>query len=153
MGEMHGGGGGGGGGLAFEWRAQMLSFLFHRLKVPEKLQVYGLYVHYVVHICDFGMLRVKDVPHLILCATWPRRPSGYNSIPILYIKAVLVPLLCAELECCYYQMACAQNQLRHVPKAWFFFGVGRHPGACDPRPFPHMLRPKYALLNMHLYVC
>ena len=29
------------------------------LKVPEKLQLYGLYVHYVVHICDFGMLRVK----------------------------------------------------------------------------------------------
>ena len=28
------------------------------LKVPEKLQLYGLYVHYVVHICDFGMLRV-----------------------------------------------------------------------------------------------
>ena len=29
------------------------------LKVPEKLQLYGLYVHYVVHICDFGMLRVN----------------------------------------------------------------------------------------------
>ena len=29
------------------------------LKVPEKLQVYGLYVYYVVHICDFGMLRVN----------------------------------------------------------------------------------------------
>ena len=29
------------------------------LKVPEKLLLYGLYVHYVVHICDFGMLRVK----------------------------------------------------------------------------------------------
>ena len=27
------------------------------LKVPEKLQLYGLYVYYVVHICDFGMLR------------------------------------------------------------------------------------------------
>ena len=26
------------------------------LKVPEKLQLYGLYV---VHICNFGMLRVK----------------------------------------------------------------------------------------------
>ena len=25
------------------------------LKVPEKLQLYGLYVYYVVHICDFGM--------------------------------------------------------------------------------------------------
>ena len=29
------------------------------LKVPDKLQLYGLYVYYVVHICDFGMLRVK----------------------------------------------------------------------------------------------
>ena len=30
------------------------------LKVPEKLQLYGHYVYYVVHICDFGMLRVKE---------------------------------------------------------------------------------------------
>ena len=29
------------------------------LKVPENLQIYGLYVYYVVHICDFGMLRVN----------------------------------------------------------------------------------------------
>ena len=29
------------------------------LRVPEELQLYGLYVYYVVHICDFGMLRVK----------------------------------------------------------------------------------------------
>ena len=29
------------------------------LKEPEHLHVYGLYVYYVVHICDFGMLRVK----------------------------------------------------------------------------------------------
>ena len=38
--------------------------MFHTkltLKVPEKLQLYGLYVYYVVHICDFGMLRVKCV--------------------------------------------------------------------------------------------
>ena len=27
--------------------------------MPEKLQLYGLHVYYVVHICDFGMLRVK----------------------------------------------------------------------------------------------
>ena len=34
------------------------------LKVPEKLQLYGLYVYYMVHICDFGMLRVNTVePH------------------------------------------------------------------------------------------
>ena len=31
------------------------------LKVPEKLQLYGLYVYYMVH-CDFGMLRVKSFP-------------------------------------------------------------------------------------------
>ena len=29
------------------------------LKVPEKLQLYGLYVYYVVHICDSGMIRVN----------------------------------------------------------------------------------------------
>ena len=29
------------------------------LKLPEKLQLYGLYVYYLVHICDFGMLRVN----------------------------------------------------------------------------------------------
>ena len=29
------------------------------VKGPDKLQLYGLYVYYVVHICDFGMLRVK----------------------------------------------------------------------------------------------
>ena len=37
----------------------ILSFFFLTLKVPEKLKLYGLYVYYVVHICDFGMLRVK----------------------------------------------------------------------------------------------
>ena len=31
------------------------------LKVPEKLQLYGLYVYCVVHICNFGMLRVKGI--------------------------------------------------------------------------------------------
>ena len=31
------------------------------LILPEELQLYGLYVHYVVHICDFGMLRVKQL--------------------------------------------------------------------------------------------
>ena len=30
------------------------------LKLPDKLQPYGLYVYYVVHICDFGMLRVNQ---------------------------------------------------------------------------------------------
>ena len=37
---------------------QYISFKL-TLKVPEKLQLYGLYVYYVMHICDFGMLRVK----------------------------------------------------------------------------------------------
>ena len=30
------------------------------LKVSEELQLYGLYVYYVVHICDFGMLRGRQ---------------------------------------------------------------------------------------------
>ena len=29
--------------------------------MPDKLQLYGLYVYYVVHICDFGMLRVNSI--------------------------------------------------------------------------------------------
>ena len=33
------------------------------LKLPQKLQLYGLYVYFMVHICDFGMLRVKGVQH------------------------------------------------------------------------------------------
>ena len=27
--------------------------------MPGELNLYGLYVYYVVHICDFGMLRVN----------------------------------------------------------------------------------------------
>ena len=41
----------------------LFSFFFKKhltLKVPEEVQLYGLYVYYVVHICDFGMLRVND---------------------------------------------------------------------------------------------
>ena len=30
------------------------------LKLPEKLQLYGPYVYYVVYISDFGVLRVKQ---------------------------------------------------------------------------------------------
>ena len=37
------------------------------LKLQEKLQLYGLYVHYVVHICDFGMLRVKQLWKSVTC--------------------------------------------------------------------------------------
>ena len=35
------------------------SHAFLTLKVPKKLPLYGLCVYYVVHICDFAMLRVK----------------------------------------------------------------------------------------------
>ena len=41
------------------------------LKVPDKILLYGLYVYYVVHICDFGMLRVKRALEVV----WQRRPS------------------------------------------------------------------------------
>ena len=52
---------------------------------------------------------IKDGPQLRLCATWPRRPAGYNnSIPIPHIKAVAESPWCAEMECyCCNQMACA----------------------------------------------
>ena len=36
-----------------------MPYLLLTLKLPDKLQPYGLYVYYVVHICDFGMLRVN----------------------------------------------------------------------------------------------
>ena len=38
------------------------------LKVPEKLPLYGLYVYYVVHICDFGMLRVNITNFSPVCS-------------------------------------------------------------------------------------
>ena len=38
--------------------------------MPEKLQLYELYVYYVVHICDFGMLRVKY--HSDICLDYPK---------------------------------------------------------------------------------
>ena len=44
-----------------------MSDLHLTLKLPDKLQPYGLYVYYVVHICDFGMLRVKGTMHVDLC--------------------------------------------------------------------------------------
>ena len=59
-------GGGGGAGIYGEWVSYQNNLnrieLFNRLtlKLPDKLQPYGLYVYYVVHICDFGMLRVKQ---------------------------------------------------------------------------------------------
>ena len=39
-----------------ELMLQPKSNLHLTLKVPGKLPLYGLYVYYVVHICDFGML-------------------------------------------------------------------------------------------------
>ena len=42
------------------------------LKVPEKLQLYELYVYYVVHICDFGMVRVKKLANMYWI-TWNRK--------------------------------------------------------------------------------
>ena len=47
------------GAVLWEEDARTMNFPL-TLKVPEKLQLYGLYVYYVVHICDFGMLRVNE---------------------------------------------------------------------------------------------
>ena len=44
------------------------------LNMPENLQLYGLYVYYVVHICDFGMLRVKQE-----CTLATRLTGGQNN--------------------------------------------------------------------------
>ena len=49
----------------------------------------------------------KDVSQLILCATWPRRRSGYNnSVPIPHIKAGITRWPARP--------SCAHNQLRHL---------------------------------------
>ena len=48
-----------------QWNSFLLT-----LNVPEKLQLYGLHVYYVVHICDFGMLRVNRSCHLGSCKCW-----------------------------------------------------------------------------------
>ena len=32
-------------------------------------------------LCEI-MYPFKDVPRLCLCETWPRRPAGYNNIPL-----------------------------------------------------------------------
>ena len=54
----------------------------------------------------------KDGPQLILCATWPRRPAGYNnSIPIPDIKPVPEPLWCAEYT--------VKVQTSFAPLSWF----------------------------------
>ena len=63
------------------------------LKVPEKLLLYGLYVYYYVHICDFGMLRVNSdqLPaqklHLDVSSLFesdPHCPTWVNEILIHY---------------------------------------------------------------------
>ena len=43
--------------------------------MPLKLQLYGLYVYYVVHICNFGMLRVKLIVHVPVTVL-PKVTSG-----------------------------------------------------------------------------
>ena len=66
----------------------MKSLVFHfscdwdnilTLKVPEKLPLYGLYVYYVVHICDFGMLRVKPRYGMQEWILWYVMKLGYEN--------------------------------------------------------------------------
>ena len=60
--------------------------------MPEKLQLYGLYVYYVVHICDFGMLRVKgSVAHLqvLQISINPLKTSPVYTRAGVYEKCVL----------------------------------------------------------------
>ena len=54
------------------------------LKVPENVQLYGLYVCYVVHICNFGMLRVNAIA---LVLKW-----WFSDLLLKYIHvALMVP--------------------------------------------------------------
>ena len=42
-----------------------------------------------IAMMDQSKTYFKDGPRLNLCATWPRRPAGYNkNIPVPHIKAV-----------------------------------------------------------------
>ena len=73
------------------------------LKAPEKSQLYGLYVYYVVHICDFGMLRVKaHISFKMKCFSWLNhgpttnghtvgpRLSGHQLSGYLYYPAMIL---------------------------------------------------------------
>ena len=75
-------------------------------------------------------------PQLILCATWPRRPAGYNSIPIPHTSkryqnsfdvrnwnAIVVTSWPAR-------PSCAQNQLRTVlnPSYMYLHSTEQHMG-------------------------
>ena len=55
-----------------------------RVKLPDKLQPYGLYVYYVVHICEFGMLRVN--PNL------PGGGGGIMAPPCRFFNGASIPL-------------------------------------------------------------
>ena len=60
------------------------------LKVPEKFQLYGLYVYYVVHICDFGMLRVNMIPNTYTFSTKiiSKKKKKILTVPFWYILYV-----------------------------------------------------------------
>ena len=59
------------------------------LKVPEKLQLYELYVYYVVHICDFGMLRVNGNMTQFACAPDLREISSAGGFCVFDIRRIL----------------------------------------------------------------
>ena len=57
------------------------------LNVPEELHLYGLCVYYVVHICDFGMLRVNLIAKVYLkshkAVMWSEHlpfPAGHDEL-------------------------------------------------------------------------
>ena len=82
------------------WKQSLLT-----LKVPEKLQLYGLYVYCVVHICDFGMLRVNELSTLVglncskdklvhLICTDPLKPV-HHIMYIVFARNTRVISLCS----------------------------------------------------------
>ena len=59
------------------------------LKLPDKLQPYGLYVYYVVHICDFGMLRVNNSLNMVwfwYCSPMHGMTHIFIHIHVLHLK-------------------------------------------------------------------
>ena len=56
---------------------ESIFYVILTLKLPDKLQPYGLYVYYGVHICDFGMLRVNDLTYIKPCIQIQNGSGGH----------------------------------------------------------------------------
>ena len=70
------------------------------LKLPDKLQPYGLYVNYVVHICDFGMWRVKWFGWIFQFMLKPSKFSRVNTCFFFSLLSTVFRVLHKDLPDC-----------------------------------------------------